>query len=55
MTVTIDRYIVLIDSAREEITEELRLTQVFRREADVWKLVHRHGDPLVKRIAPSRS
>jgi hypothetical protein len=23
----------------------LRLTQVYRRENDEWKLVHRHGDP----------
>ena len=24
---------------------ELRVTQVYRREDDEWKLVHRHGDP----------
>jgi ketosteroid isomerase-like protein len=23
----------------------LRVTTVFRREDDVWKVVHRHGDP----------
>jgi ketosteroid isomerase-like protein len=24
---------------------DLRVTQVYRREDDEWKLVHRHGDP----------
>jgi ketosteroid isomerase-like protein len=24
---------------------DLRVTQVYRREDDKWKLVHRHGDP----------
>jgi hypothetical protein len=26
---------------------ELRVTQVFRREAGEWRLVHRHADPLI--------
>jgi ketosteroid isomerase-like protein len=29
----------------------LRVTLVFRREASVWRLVHRHADPLVHPIA----
>ncbi len=28
----------------------LRVTEVYRRDADEWQLVHRHADPLVHRI-----
>jgi ketosteroid isomerase-like protein len=30
---------------------QLRVTQVYRREAGEWLLVHRHADPLVHRIS----
>ena len=34
-------------SGREEITPfDLRVTTVFRREGDAWKVVHRHADPI---------
>ena len=52
MTVTIERYSVRIGGAKQETAQELRVTQVFRREADGWKLVHRHGDPLVHKKNP---
>jgi ketosteroid isomerase-like protein len=29
----------------------LRVTQVYRREEREWRLVHRHADPLLKRIS----
>jgi ketosteroid isomerase-like protein len=30
----------------------LRITLVFRRQADEWRLVHRHADPLTRPISP---
>lgn len=48
--------LVLIERANVEVgglpTQEwaLRVTLVYRREADSWKLAHRHADPLVNGI-----
>jgi ketosteroid isomerase-like protein len=33
----------------------LRVTQVYRREGGAWCLVHRHADPLVRRIGLKRA
>ena len=46
-TVTVERNQVYVDDAPTPHTWELRVTQIFRREPDGWRLVHRHADPLV--------
>jgi ketosteroid isomerase-like protein len=33
----------------------LRVTMLFRREGDDWRLVHQHGDPLVREIDVHRA
>lgn len=38
--------------AGQPSTRALRATQVFRREAGAWKLLHRHADPLMEKRAP---
>ena len=50
--VTIERSRARIGNSAEERVLELRVTQIFRREAEGWRLVHRHADPLVQKRAP---
>jgi len=41
-----------LGAAREVVPFTLRVTTVLRREDDVWKVVHRHADPITRDRAP---
>jgi ketosteroid isomerase-like protein len=44
-TVEIERYRARVGGAAELTPVSVRVTTVFRREDDVWKVLHRHADP----------
>jgi ketosteroid isomerase-like protein len=46
--VGIERNIVTIGTATEQVPISLRVTTVFRREDGEWKIVHRHADPITE-------
>ncbi len=51
--VFIQRGRMRLGDADELASTALRVTSVFRREDDTWKLVHRHADPLTERTIAS--
>jgi ketosteroid isomerase-like protein len=51
-TVEIERFQAKVGGRRELSELALRVTCVYRLEAGVWKLVHRHADPRVDRQLP---
>ncbi len=42
----IERFRVKVGGAREAAPSSLRVTTIFRREEDGWKILHRHADPI---------
>jgi ketosteroid isomerase-like protein len=48
-TVEIERVEVKVGGRSEQSEFAARVTSVYRREEDGWKLVHRHADPRVSR------
>lgn len=52
-TVAIERSRVLVIGEMVPSSMQLRVTHVHRREADGWRMLHRHADALNGRIAPA--
>ena len=44
--VEIERFRVKVGGAREPAPSSLRVTTIFRREEDGWRIVHRHADTI---------
>ncbi|HEX3327190.1 MAG TPA: nuclear transport factor 2 family protein [Actinomycetota bacterium] len=45
-TVEIESYRARVGGAEDRSPVAVRVTTVFRREEDIWKVVHRHADPI---------
>ena len=52
-TVAIERSEARLVGQDEPVPMALRVTHVFRKEVGIWKLVHRHADPLIEKSAPA--
>jgi ketosteroid isomerase-like protein len=44
--VRIERGEAHLDGSPEPVPYSLRVTMIFRREGDAWKIAHRHADPI---------
>jgi ketosteroid isomerase-like protein len=51
-TVELERFNARVGERRDKAPVALRVTSVFRRERDGWKVVHRHADPVTPAQAP---
>jgi ketosteroid isomerase-like protein len=51
-TVEIESYRARVGGAEELASVSLRVTTLFRREDGVWKVVHRHADPITAKRPP---
>ena len=52
-TVAIERSVVRLADQDQPAAMALRVTHIFRKEPDDWKLVLRHADPLTEKTAPA--
>ena len=53
-SVGIERFRGRLAGTEGVVPVALRVTSIFRREDGIWKLVHRHGDPITS-VQPSES
>jgi len=51
--VEVERFDARVGGREDMARVALRVTTIFRREDGIWKLVHRHGDPMVSTIDPA--
>jgi ketosteroid isomerase-like protein len=51
-TVSIERSEVRLSGQEKPAVMALRVTHIMRKENGIWKLVHRHADPLTVKTAP---
>lgn len=51
-TLEIESFRARVGGAEEFAHLSLRVTTVFRREKGVWKVLHRHADPITKKRPP---
>ena len=51
-TVAIERSEIHRANQEKPTPTSLRVTQIFRKENGIWKLVHRHADPLMEKKLP---
>ncbi len=50
-SVWVERGETLVEGQDEARPTALRVTQMYRREADGWKIIHRHGDAIIQKTA----
>ena len=51
-TVELESYRARVGGAEQLVSVSLHVTTIFRREDGVWKVVHRHADPITAKRPP---